>query len=92
MSDGHASELGAPRERSLAATLTFLFGVPGYLWPQNAFWLAIAALTWTYLTPDLATMATFELWWIGLIFARNLAYVLLLFGGLYLYFYVFKVQ
>ncbi len=92
MSDGHASELGAPRERSLAATLTFLFGVPGYLWPQNAFWLAIAALTWTYLTPDLATMATFELWWIGLIFARNLAYVLLLFGGLHLYFYVFKVQ
>ncbi|MDE0941250.1 MAG: sterol desaturase family protein [Alphaproteobacteria bacterium] len=75
-----------------AVTFKWLFGFPGYIWPYNGFWLAFAALTWTFLTPNLASMATFELWWVGLLLARNLAFVTVLFGGLHLYFYVFKRQ
>jgi len=74
------------------ALAKWLFGFPGYLWPQNAFWLGIAVLTWAYLTPDLATMKNFELWWIALIHLRNMAMILALFGGLHLYFHVYKRQ
>ena len=74
------------------ATLTWLFGFPGYLWPMNSLWLALTLFTWFFLTPELAAMATFEAWWIGLLLARNLALVTLLFGGLHLYLYVFKGQ
>ena len=75
-----------------AATFKWRFGFPGYLWPQNAFWLAITLITWAFLTPDLAAMKTFELWWLGLLFARNLLFILLLFGGLHWYFYISKGQ
>ena len=74
------------------ATFKWLFGFPGYLWPQNAFWLGITLLTWTFLTPELSAMKSFEFWWIALLFARNLAFILVLFGGLHLYFYLFKGQ
>ena len=69
-----------------AATLKWLFGFPGYLWPQNAFWLGITLFTWVFLTPELSVMKSFEFWWIALLFARNLAFILILFGGLHLYF------
>ena len=59
-----------------AATARWLFGFPGYLWPYNALWLAIALLTWTFLTPELGAMASFEAWWVGLLLARNLVFVL----------------
>jgi sterol desaturase/sphingolipid hydroxylase (fatty acid hydroxylase superfamily) len=75
-----------------AATAKWLFGFPGYLWPYNAFWLAVALFTWTFLTPELGAMASFEAWWIGLLLARNLAFVVILFGGLHLYFHVYKGQ
>lgn len=78
-----------PRPR---ATLKWLFGFPGYLWPMNALWLAVSAVTWAWLTPELAAMRSFEAWWIALLLARNAALVLLLFGGLHLYFYVWKGQ
>ena len=64
-----------------AATTKWLLGFPGFLWPYNAFWLVVTLLTWTYLTPELAAMASFEAWWVGLLLARNLAFVLILFGG-----------
>ena len=78
-----------PRPQALAK---WFFGFPGFLWPQNAFWLAITVLTWTYLTPELSAMKSFELWWIALIHARNMGFILVLFGGLHLYFYVQKRQ
>ena len=70
----------------------WFFGFPGFLWPYNAFWLAVTILTWSYLTPELKTMANLELWWIGLVLARNTALILILFGSLHLYLYVFKGQ
>ena len=73
-------------------TLKWLFGWPGYLWPWNTWFLGIALVTWFFLTPALATMQTFELWWIALIFGRNLGLTVLIFGGLHLYFYIVKGQ
>ena len=76
----------------LPAVTKWLFGFPGFLWPYNALWLGVTILTWTYLTPELAAMATFEFGWVGLILARNIFLITLLFGGLHLYFYVYKGQ
>lgn len=70
----------------------WLFGFPGYFWPYNCFWLLVTVVTWVWLTPDLAQMKTLEAWWVGLIFARNLALITAVFGGLHLYFHVFKLQ
>jgi sterol desaturase/sphingolipid hydroxylase (fatty acid hydroxylase superfamily) len=74
------------------ATLKWLFGFPGYLWPMNSLWLAISLVTWFFLTPALESMRFFEPWWIGILLARNYALVLLIAGGLHLYLYVLKGQ
>jgi sterol desaturase/sphingolipid hydroxylase (fatty acid hydroxylase superfamily) len=74
------------------ATLKWVFGVPGYLWPTNCLWLAISLVTWFFLTPDLAAMRSFELWWIALLLARNFALVLVFFGGLHLHLFVARGQ
>jgi sterol desaturase/sphingolipid hydroxylase (fatty acid hydroxylase superfamily) len=74
------------------ATLRWLFGFPGYLWPMNALWLAVTLVTWTYLTPALESMKHVEAWWVGAILARNLVLIALLFGGLHLYLYVLEAQ
>ena len=36
------------------AFLKWLFGYPGFLWPINAFFLALALATWYYLQPPLS--------------------------------------
>ena len=75
------------------ATVTKWFvGFPGYLWPYNALWFLMAALTWTFLTPSLESMRTLELWWVAIILVRNLALVTLVFGGLHAYLYIFRGQ
>lgn len=74
------------------AVLRWFFRFPGYLWPSNAFLFVVTLVTWTWLTPELAAMKSLEIWWIALLLGRNLALTLLLFGGLHLYFYVFKRQ
>ena len=72
-------------------------------WKPNseyAIFLFCALLSWFYLQPDLAVMATAELaglsaeqWaWIGRVYLRNLCYVLVFAGGLHLYFYTFMQQ
>jgi len=78
-----------PRFGALAR---WMFSFPGYLWPLNLFWVGITLATWTWLTPALEAMQTFELWWVSLILCRNLALTLLLFGGLHLYLHVFHGQ
>lgn len=80
------------RPFNAGAFLKWLFGFPGFLWPLNAFWLGVSLVTWFYLTPSLGTMATLELGWVGLIFARNVGLLVLLFGGLHVYLYVLKRQ
>ncbi len=52
----------------------------------------LAAVTWFYLQPALARSATLEAGWILQMGARNLALMVLVAGGLHLYFYSFKKQ
>ena len=54
--------------------------------------LIISFISWFYFHPALARCETFQLDWIAQIFARNLALVLLVAGGLHLYFYGLKKQ
>ena len=70
----------------------WLFGFPGFLWPENLLVFGITLTTWTFLTPDLYTMQSFEVWWVALLFTRNIALILVLYGGAHLYFYVYKRQ
>jgi sterol desaturase/sphingolipid hydroxylase (fatty acid hydroxylase superfamily) len=74
------------------AVMRWLIGFPGYLWPTNAVWLAVTLAIWTWLTPELAAMKSLELWWIVLLLGRNLGFILLLYGGLHLYLYVYERQ
>ena len=65
---------------------------PGFIWPENIFWFGLSLFTWVYLTPELAAMETFELWWVGLIYARNLTFIVLLFGGMHYFLYMRQSQ
>ena len=72
--------------------LKWLFGFPGYLWPWNTLYAAIALLTWLYLTPNIATMKTFAPGWIAFIFARNVALIVLFVSPWHLRLYVRRAQ
>ena len=72
--------------------MKFLFGNPGYLFPWNVIFAAIAIVTWLYTQPELARMAEFEIGWIAHIFVRNLVLMVLFYGGLHLWLYTFKAQ
>ena len=76
----------------LMKTLKWFFGWPGFIWPENILWLGVSVLSWLYLTPELASMQTFELWWIGALYAKNFAFILILFGGLHYYLYIRQGQ
>jgi len=73
-------------------TFRWLFGWPGYIWPENIFWLGVSVLTWTYFTPELASMKTFEVWWLAILYVRNFVFILLLFGGMHYFLYIRKAQ
>lgn len=66
--------------------------LPGFIFPWNALYLAIAFVAWRWLTPSLSDMQNLELWWVGLILARNLAIVTALYGLFHLRLYVRRAQ
>lgn len=72
--------------------LKWAFGFPGYLWPWNTLFAAIALLTWLFLTPDLERMKTFSTDWIAFIFVRNLALIVLFVSPWHLRLYVQRAQ
>ena len=49
----------------------YIFRFPGYLWPWNAFYSAIAVVSWLTLTPELPEMRTLATGWIAKIFLVN---------------------
>jgi sterol desaturase/sphingolipid hydroxylase (fatty acid hydroxylase superfamily) len=59
---------------------------------ENLIILSLAILSWSYLHPSLEQCREFSVDWIALIYLRNLALMLLVAGGLHLYFYVFRLQ
>lgn len=77
----------------LGACATWLLGWPGYLWPWNAVYLAVAVCSHTWTTPTLADTATFQLKWLAHLFLRNLALIWLFAGGWHaLLYWPFRVQ
>ena len=73
-------------------TFHWLFGRPGYIWPENMFWFAVTLVTWLFLTPKLSSMVHFELWWIATILLRNYVLITLLFGGMHYFLYIRRSQ
>ncbi len=63
-----------------------------YLWPQTLLWIAISMLAWTFLTPDFDRMDRLEIGWIAQIYARNVALMLVVIGGLHLWLHVRRAQ
>ena len=61
--------------------LHWIFGYPGYLWPWNAIFMALAIVTWLYTQPELTRMAELRVDWIAQIFFRNLGLLLVFTGG-----------
>ncbi len=74
------------------AVLKWFFGFPGYLWPWNLLYLAIALATWRWLTPPLAEMRTVEAWWVGQIFLCNLGLIGAVVGTWHLRLYTKRAQ
>ncbi len=74
------------------AVFKYLFGYPGYFLPRNLQLMALAVVTWLYLTPELATMRSFQFDWIAMIYGRNLAMLFVVFGGWHFWFYIRRGQ
>jgi sterol desaturase/sphingolipid hydroxylase (fatty acid hydroxylase superfamily) len=72
--------------------LRSIFGFPGYFWPWNALYTAIAFLTWRFLTPDLARMQAFAPGWITELFVCNLVLLLLVVGAWHWRLYIQRAQ
>lgn len=73
-------------------TFHWLFGRPGYIWPENLFWFALSVIIWVFLTPSLASMKNIEIWWVAVILVRNYVLIGLVFGGMHYFLYVKKSQ
>ncbi len=76
--------------RPLAA-LKYLVSLT-FLWSIIVPFGALAAFTWTYLQPALERCVDFQADWILEMYARNLGLVIVVAGGLHLYFHTFKRQ
>lgn len=74
---------------SLKRVLTWL---PSYFLPWNALFFGLATVSWLWLTPTKETLATFSWDWVALVFLRNAAIVLVVFGLLELRLYVRRRQ
>ncbi len=72
--------------------LAVLKWLPEYLFGWNLFLFIAAAGIWFFLTPSLATMASFEPGWIALIWLRNMAMITALFGLFHLRLYIRRDQ
>ncbi len=78
-----------PRPRALPR---WLLGLPGYLFPWNAFYALVALASWLWLTPSAETLRTLEPGWILLLVLRNSTLTLLFFGAFHLRLYVRRAQ
>lgn len=59
---------------------------------EYSLFILLALLSWFYLQAPLEQTRHFAVGWVAQIYARNLAYMLVIAGGLHLYFYHFRRQ
>lgn len=74
------------------ALVKWFFGFPGYLLPWNVLYAVAAVGIWTFLTPSLEAMKSFELWWVALILVRNLGLAIAVYGAWHMWLYVWRKQ
>ncbi|MFO0996031.1 MAG: sterol desaturase family protein [Alphaproteobacteria bacterium] len=74
------------------ALLKWLFGVPGYLFPWNVSYAAIAFLIWVTLIPPIEEMKTLEFGWIARLLAINLALIVAVTSAWHLQLYTRRAQ
>ena len=72
--------------------LNFLKWLPSYFFPWNLLFMALAALFWFYLTPNIVTMQTLAPGWIIYLLVRNSLLVLIIYGTLELRLYMKRSQ
>jgi len=70
----------------------FLRWLPGYFVPWNALFMALALIIWWFSLPSMETMQSLTPGWIALIWLRNMAIVLVVYGLLELRLYVRRRQ
>jgi sterol desaturase/sphingolipid hydroxylase (fatty acid hydroxylase superfamily) len=76
----------------IMAILKYIFGYPGYLWPINTFWLLLSLVTTTFFQPPITSCKNLEFGWISLMFLRNLVIMLIVYGGLHLVLYTYRLH
>ena len=64
----------------------------GYLFPWNFLFMALAVVSWLYLTPSIETLKTLAPGWIVYLLARNSLLVLIIYGALELRLYIMRAQ
>ena len=64
----------------------------GYLFPWNMLFMALAVISWLYLTPSIETLKTLAPGWIVYLLARNSLLVLIIYGALELRLYIKRAQ
>jgi sterol desaturase/sphingolipid hydroxylase (fatty acid hydroxylase superfamily) len=74
------------------AILIWFFGFPGLLWPFNTLIFLFACLTLAVLQPPIENCKTLQAGWIGLMLLRNLIVMLVVYEGMHLVYYRFKLS
>ncbi len=64
----------------------------GYFFPWNALFMALAVVSWLWLTPGVETLKTLSPGWIIYLLARNSLLVLIIYGALELRLYMKRAQ
>ena len=72
--------------------LNFLKWLPGYFYPWNLLFMALAFAFWFWLTPGTETTKTLSAGWIAYLWARNSLLVLIVYGALELRLYMKRSQ
>lgn len=74
------------------AFVKWLVGWSGYLFPWNAFYVAVTLIVYLYFTPSLERMQTFGADWIAEILLRNVILLTVIAGALHLWLWAFRGQ
>jgi sterol desaturase/sphingolipid hydroxylase (fatty acid hydroxylase superfamily) len=75
-----------------AAAAKWFAGFPGYLWPWNLLYAALAFGAWSVAAPSMQTAKHFAPGWIGLVFVRNALLICVVFGIAHLRLYSKQAQ
>ena len=74
------------------AFFKWLLNFPGYIWPWNLFYIALAIICYLFFQPELSRCNIFKFDWISIIFLRNLFLIVVLAGFWHLRLHILKSQ